>query len=439
MLPLDSDKINHTKDFLCAKNVLERLPSVFRNQWPDSTCFLIADENTYGVCGAKVRALLSDSGIALEGEKIYPGRPTLHGDYRHCLELIPELNRYPRAIPLVIGSGSLNDIVKRAAYEAERSYAVVATAASVDGYASDGAALLENGVKHTMTCPAPGLILADTDILATAPWEMTAAGYGDLLAKYPAGGDWILADLTGLDPIDPLGWSLVHDRLNEWTSDPEGLARREVRPLVSLFEGLTYAGFAMQYMKQSRPVSGAEHLLSHIWEMSGHLYQGEGVSHGFQVSVGSVICIKLMNYLIHKDVSSELWDKALTVYKTPEQRESGIRGLFDFLDDQKLLFSINREKSPEKPVLEKRLHLLRDQWSVLTGRWKEELPSADDFIRKLSTAGCPVHPSDIGVGRAQVGETLIRAQYLRNRYTILDLLYEMGLFENMDEILDVIY
>ncbi len=102
---------------------------------------------------------------------------------------------------MAVGSGSLNDIVKRAAHEAGRPYLSVATAASMDGYTAFGAAITKDGYKQTMTCPAPRAVLADLEVLAGAPPAMTASGYGDLLGKVTAGADWLVADaLRQLSP-----------------------------------------------------------------------------------------------------------------------------------------------------------------------------------------------------------------------------------------------
>jgi glycerol-1-phosphate dehydrogenase [NAD(P)+] len=74
----------------------------------------------------------------------------------------------------------------------------------VDGYSSFGAAIRSpEGAKQTYACPAPRAILADLDVMRTAPKWMAASGFADLMAKVPAGADWILAY--------ELGASVWHD------------------------------------------------------------------------------------------------------------------------------------------------------------------------------------------------------------------------------------
>lgn len=106
-------------------------------------------------------------------------------------------------VPVALCSGSLNDIVKRAAGELGRGYLCVATAASMDGYASFGASITKDGFKQTLECPAPTAIIADLELMATAPERLTATGFGDLIEKVPAGADWIICDELGIEAIDP--------------------------------------------------------------------------------------------------------------------------------------------------------------------------------------------------------------------------------------------
>ncbi len=183
---------------------------------------------------------------------------------------------------------------KRASYEVNRRIGAC-YAASVDGYSSFGAAINQEGFKKTLECPAPSVIVADTEILRDAPAEMTAAGYADLLSKVPAGADWIIADFVGVDPILPAIWDMVQTDLRTWVQTPEQLKTGDEQAFAYLFEGLTMSGFAMQACRKSRPASGADHLFSHIWEMQHHRdVNGEPISHGFQVAIGTLASTALI-------------------------------------------------------------------------------------------------------------------------------------------------
>ena len=91
------------------------------------------------------------------------------------------------AVPVAVGSGTINDLTKLAADRVNRPYMVVATAASMDGYTAYGASITAKGWKQTFDCPAPKVVLADLETIAGAPEGMNASGYADLIAKVAAG------------------------------------------------------------------------------------------------------------------------------------------------------------------------------------------------------------------------------------------------------------
>ena len=170
-------------------------------------------------------------------------------------------------VPIAVGAGVINDLVKYAAYRKGLPFMSVATAASMDGYASGGAPLSKNGFKHTIACAPPRVIVADSHILATAPAPMAGWGYGDLAGKIPAGADWIIADALRVEAMDHDVWSLVHDHLGDWLSDPAGIAKGDSQTLVELHKGLTICGLSMEFHGSTRPASGADQQIAHIWEM----------------------------------------------------------------------------------------------------------------------------------------------------------------------------
>jgi glycerol-1-phosphate dehydrogenase [NAD(P)+] len=396
---------------------LGQFDAAFDALWPGASVFLVADENTLPLIDINTEGCRRLAVPA--GQFIFPGAPVLEADYRHVQTLKRILSSTPNVIPIVIGSGTLNDLCKCACGELNRDYGVIATAASVDGYASDGAALVKEGIKQTIPCPAPVLIIGDPEILKTAPPEMTASGYADLAAKIPAGADWILADIINEDPIDTIVWKELQNPLRSRLTYPTSL--------VALFEGLNLSGLAMQYLKKSRPASGAEHMMSHIWEMEHYSYQGKSPSHGFKVAVGSVCTLKAMHWLMDRGLTQRDFEKALENPPLAAVRESIIPELFPFLEDRTFLYEVNQKVYGDPDRFGRRLEEIRREWDQVCFAWKEYLPSEKEFASMLSTAGSPSCPGDLGLTWTQCGMTVVQAQYLRDRYSILDLLNDMSL------------
>ena len=209
---------------------------VFERRFGHQPAVVVADENTFKVAGEQVRQQFEAGRRTLVEPYIFPGQPTLQAEYGNITTLVESLRTHD-AIPVAVASGTLNDIVKRAAHETGRPYLAVATAASVDGYTSFGASITKDGFKQTLTCPAPRAVLADLDVLTAAPAIMTASGYGDLLGKIPAGADWIVADTLEVEPIDPHVWSLVQGPLREATARPAALQAGDRGAMEALVEG----------------------------------------------------------------------------------------------------------------------------------------------------------------------------------------------------------
>src|SRR3954470_13425925 len=254
----------------------------------DARAVVVADETTFALAGATGDAALRSAGRDVLAPHVLPAKPALYADYDNVSVVAAKLREHA-AIPIAVGSGTINDIVKRAAHECDRPYLSVATAASMDGYTAFGAAITKDGYKRTMTCPAPRAVVADLDVLTAAPPAMTAAGYADLLGKVTAGADWIVADALGVEPIAGPGWDLVQPRLRAAVGRPAELRAGGGDAMRGLIDGLVMAGLAMQAHQSSRPASGSEHQFSHLWEMEGlGRDAAPPLSHGFKVGLGTI-------------------------------------------------------------------------------------------------------------------------------------------------------
>src|SRR5690606_24859508 len=176
----------------------------------------------------------------------------------------------------------------------------VATAASMDGYTAYGASITSEGSKQTFDCPAAQAVIADLDVIGGAPDGMNASGYADLVAKIPAGADWMAAEACGEETIDGAVWKTVQQRLRQWCANADGVPRRDPTAIHGLISGLLMTGFAMQAARSSRPASGAEHQFSHLWDMEHHTHNGAAPSHGFKVGIGSLASVAVYEALLDR-------------------------------------------------------------------------------------------------------------------------------------------
>ncbi|CAN5849389.1 iron-containing alcohol dehydrogenase [soil metagenome] len=418
--------------------VLASVDEVFSQSFGDQPAVVVADENTFAAAGKEVQQRFEVARRRLIDPFVFPRKPTLYAGYEN-IESLVEFLRGHDAIPVAVGSGTLNDIVKRAAYECDRPYMVVATAASMDGYTAFGASIARDGYKQTMTCPAPKAVLADIEVLVEAPPEMTSAGYADLLGKVTAGADWLIADALGVEEIDPTVWSLVQGPLREWTGKPAELNAGDQEAMESLIEGLIVSGLAMQAAASSRPASGAEHLFSHLWEMEGlghgEDHEGPPLSHGFKVGVGSVSIAAFYERILGRDLGDLNVEEIVRTWPSREEVEQSVRRSHKTpgLDEAAVAESLSKYIDAEQ--LAQRLELLSERWPDLRDRLVEQFLSASRLREMLQAAGCPTTPSEIGLSAEEFETTYFRAQMIRRRYTVLDLAKETGILEGcIDEL-----
>jgi glycerol-1-phosphate dehydrogenase [NAD(P)+] len=421
-----------TRAVVIGAGALTRVAGVFEECFGGARAVVVADENEFGVAGWEVQRLLEASGRETVEPYVYPGRPTLYADYGNVERLVGALREHD-AIPVAVGSGTLNDLAKRAAHECERPYMSVATAASMDGYTAFGASIEKDGAKQTLECPAPRAVLADLDILVDAPARMTASGYADLLGKVTAGADWLVADALGVEEIHAKGWSLVQDHLCEWIGRPAALRDGDGEAMDGLMEGLVMSGLSIQAYQSSRTASGAEHQFSHLWEGEGLGREDDPpLSHGFKVGVGTIAIAALYERILERDLgaldigavlrrwpSREEVERQVRAAHTPPLREPAVRQ--------------SRAKYVDRDALGRRLELLRGVWPGLREKLGRQLLPADELRAMLRAAGCPTSPEEIGLYPDELRATYRRARMIRSRYTVLDLADEAGLLDECVE------
>jgi glycerol-1-phosphate dehydrogenase [NAD(P)+] len=419
---------NDTRHLLIGTGVLNDVGNVLEQAFGQQPAVVVADDNTYAIAGKAVCERLRSTGWIVEEPVVFPGTPPLYASFENVLALEEKL-RTTSAVPIAVGSGTLNDITKLAAHRAGRQYMCVGTAASMDGYTAFGAAITKDGFKQTMSCPAPRAVVADLDILATAPAQMNSTGYGDLLGKVTAGADWILADALEIELIEKRAWSLVQDSLRDWTGKPEALHAGSRQAIEDLFEGLIMSGIAMQISTSSRPASGSEHRFSHLWEMQALAHGHEPVPHGFKVGVGTEASAALYERVLARDLTRLDIDALCRAWPSREEvRRSVQQGhSIPMLAENAVEESLAKYIPPDQ--LRQRLMRIQERWPIIREHLERQLMTAEHIRDLLRAAGCPTEPAEIGVSVAQLRESYTLARTIRSRYTVLDLVNECGILD----------
>ncbi len=419
-----------TKACVIGPGATESAARMFGELFPEARkAIVIDDPRTRAVAGARVIDLLKATGRDVAEHVINPDGSDFHATYEKVEEVREAIAAADGAIPVAVGSGVINDLTKRACGELGLRYMVVGTAASMDGYTAYGAAITKDGMKQTMGCKAPLGCIVDSAVAAAAPKEMTASGYADLIAKIPAGADWIIADLIGSEAIHPLAWKLVQGPLRDTLSNPSGCASGDEREVRKLCEGLVMSAFAMQAMGSSRPASGTEHQVAHYWDMEDLAFEGKPVSHGFKVGIGTLASTATLEFLLEQDLSKmDVEEKVAAWWPSFDDVKATFPSVFPgrpaHITRAELEYA---KKFPTKDALRKELTAIRDNWGELSAKIRAQLMPFAEVKENLRKVGAPAEPEEIGVTRARFRETFAGVPYMRARYFGADLVQRLGL------------
>ena len=302
-------------------------------------------------------------------------------------ELIPDENAVNRAEKesrgadrvLAVGSGTLNDMGKAVSFALGIPCGVFATAASMDGYCSKGAALIRGGFKVTSDTHSPEDILIDLDVIKSAPKIMTAAGFGDVIGKYTCLTDWKLSNVMNGEEINGEAFALMETALSDCVSAFDELKKYSEIGVSRLIAALITAGTAMAICGNSRPASGSEHHQSHFLEMD-FARRGEHIPlHGLKVAVGTLVSLEIYNHIA----------------------DCGLN--FPHKNEVKRLI--------------------------------EGLPRIKTIKNMLVEMGCPTRFSAFGVRRETMEEMIEKAYTVRDRYTVLTFVHDFGLTEEIKPII----
>lgn len=392
--------------------------------------FVVCDKNTYAVAGEKVCEILKAAKIdyalyIIPGERLAPAEWEVGSALMHYDPSCDML--------LAVGSGVINDTCKVLAHAIGVPSAIVGTAPSMDGFASNSSSMEVNHVKVSLYNHCPVGILLDTEILAQAPMRMLWAGLGDMAAKYIALCEWRISHLvTGEYYCESIA-QLMRAALKKVMDASEGVAKRDPDAVQAIAEGLVIGGVAMAYAEISRPASGLEHYFSHMWEMMA-LERGLPYDlHGIQVGVGTVLCMKLYQKIREITPDRAKGEAHMKAFDRA-QWEAQIRRIFGKTADE--IIAIEDKTKKNDPARHaKRLDNLCNHWDEILKIMDEELPDYDWLYAKLAATGMPMKPSDIGVPMDDVVNAFVGARDIRDKYLSCSFLWDLGLTDEFAEAL----
>ena len=406
---------------------LDALPDALAAAGDPTRLLAISDAATHRAAWDAIGPRLHSLGLTVSEVVLPPGPqgPPLADEANR--QRIQEAIRADTDAILAVGSGTINDLAKVSSRTFGKPYLICATAPSMNGYPSTNASLLEAGLKVTRPAQGPAAILADLAILRAAPPAMIRAGLGDLLSQQTALVDWRLANLVEGTFYCPAVAGLVAGPMQRASQAADALNRREDPAVAQLTEALILSGFTMVMAGQSSPASGAEHLISHYWEMDA-VTRGRGEPlHGSQVGVTCILTAGLMDR-IGKTAVRDLPGPSANAPDSWEDAEPSLAVRHGAL--WKVVREEARAKHRRAADRAKRFARHQERWGEIWAVLRPLCPDPASLCEAMRRAGAPTTATELGLSVEDIHRSLLLAREIRNRYTILDLAAEVGLLDD---------
>ena len=328
-----------------------------------------------------------------------------------------------------VGSGVINDTSKLVSKVSRRPYISVATAPSMDGYASVTSSMDIDGLKTSLKTKCAEIIIGDTDVLKNAPMRMLRAGLGDMLAKYVSICEWRISHLVTGEYYCEYIASLIRTALKDCVDNADGLINRDEKAVEAVFRGLILAGQGMEYAENTRVASGMEHSLSHIWDMRDLAFHTKSDLHGIQCGVATLVAAKCYEQLVKIKPCRE---KAMTYAKNfdLDKWNEQLRA-FIGKGAEAMIALDKKEKKYDLAKHEARLDRIIDDWDEILKIVSDELPSSARIEEILNAIGAPTSCEQIGIDPSTLPMTFRAAKDLRDKYILPRLCWDLGILDEI--------
>ncbi len=435
-------------EILVGPDVLLQLPAVLRRAGISSgmTTLLVMDETPMRReeqdLKPFVQALLHNAGYHVETLWLKGDQYGLvHADFEQVERVQAAIS--PGAALVALGSGTVTDIAKHAAhlYNHEHAqensvYICCQTANSVTAFAANMAVLLKDGVKRTIPSRYPTAIISDLRVLASAPKAMTVAGLGDCCARFVAYGDWYLASVLGLvDFYSEVPLALLANLDTVLLEYAAAIGQRTHEGEAVVARALLLAGIAQSIVNMSAPISGSEHVTSHVLDMIADHY-GRGLAlHGAQVGVATITAAQLyQQFLDSLDSLDPQHIDIAACYPDDASLKAHIQQLFSSIDPSGAMAQECWSDYSQKLALwrSNRPHFEQfcANWHNLHRPKLASLVCPPHIVHTiLAQAGAPLVPQDLDppISQEEYEFAVQNGHFIRVRFVLGDLLYFLGL------------
>ncbi|MEM0014153.1 MAG: NAD(P)-dependent glycerol-1-phosphate dehydrogenase [Zestosphaera sp.] len=275
--------IDLPKKIVVGRNVVWQIPKVLEELKLGKRVLIITGPNVWGLVGRVVDEILTSSDVQYEVSKV--SRPSVS----EVNGLADSSGRLQLDVVVGLGGGKPIDIAKCLSTRLGLPFISVPTTSSHDGIASPFASLRGGESVTSVMAKPPMAVVADLELIASAPGRAIKAGAGDLIGKFTAVLDWRLSHRLKGEYYGGYSAQLALLSAKHIINYADMISKPETDGISVVVEGLISSSVAMCIAGSTRPASGSEHLFSHALD----IVAGYPALHGEQVGVGTI----MMSYL----------------------------------------------------------------------------------------------------------------------------------------------
>jgi glycerol-1-phosphate dehydrogenase [NAD(P)+] len=423
-------------------NAMERLPEILCGVGArqDAPLLVVVDETPMRRGGDDLKplvlAIMQGSGWSLETVVAKPDATgQVHTDFGQIGSVESRLS--PGCAVLSVGSGTITDIAKHACHRFEQNsnasipLVVYQTANSVSAYTSNMAPTFVDGVKRTLPSRYPDALVCDLETLRDAPYAMTAAGVGDLLAAGVSFADWYLAHSLGLDDAyTPLAETLMGPLSETLLNLAEKVRAWDLQAMGVLAKLIALAGLSMSLSHATTPLSGSEHVISHVLDMTAEAGKQPLAMHGAQVALAAFRMASIyQTFLREFDPADTMWEEC---FPEAAQERAQVAGAFASIDPTGAAgeecwrdYAIKLEAWRGRQA---QMTAWQAEWPGTRGELSRRVWSVQTLRKIMCSAGLPEKFEDLvpPIAEAQARQAFLSAHWIRHRFTLGDLLFFLG-------------
>lgn len=305
---------------------------------------------------------------------------------------------------IAIGSGTINDLVKYASYQANKPYIIFATSPSMNGYLSANSSLISDNTKKSYKANSPIAAYFDLQTLSNSPIRLIKSGLGDSLCTHTIRADWLLSHYLLNTKYSDFPFELTRDLEKKLLSNITALNKRAPEIISILTQILILSGLAMLETGNSCSASQGEHLIAHLYEILDPENSHKSF-HGEQIAFTCLYMTKLQEKFLHN-----------TTPQLPKKHIS----IEDFAFLPKHLQEHHYQQFLTTHITASNTTLTRI-WPNLKARILEHYISSTELQKILTHAQLPNNITELKWQEHHFETASKNAHLTRNRFTFLSL------------------